>query len=162
MLTAAAHQSPLPHLICCLLVTSSPQELGLPGEGRDLSCLSGKFMVYKRYPEQSRCTQSLEATLLRPPRCWINLAILHLWVPLVSFWCHRVDNNTTMSIRQLTYTCSQWRQSLAGGKIRPFLCSGRAETSCPCQSELRNSEKKIADFMICTQGTSLSTATTVP
>ena len=88
------------HLISCLLVTSSPREVGLPGEGRDLSCSSGKSMVYKRYPEQSWGTQSLEVTALRPHWCWINLAVLHLGVPLVSFWCHGFYNNTTMSIRQ--------------------------------------------------------------
>ena len=69
VLKAAAHQSPLPHLIACLLVSSSPWELGLPGEGRDLSCSSGKSTVYKRYPEQSWGTQSLEATALSPHWC---------------------------------------------------------------------------------------------
>ena len=34
------------------------------GEGRDLSYLSGKFTVYKRYPEQSRGSQPLEVTPL--------------------------------------------------------------------------------------------------
>ena len=98
--TAAAHQSPLTHLISCLLVISFPREVGLPGEGRDLSCSSGKSTVYKRYPEQSWGTQSLEATALSPHWCWINLAVLHLGVPLVSFWCHWFYKNTTVSIRQ--------------------------------------------------------------
>ena len=101
VLTAAVHQSPFMHLISCLLVTSSPQELGLPGEGRDLSCLSGKFTVHKRYPEQRRGTQSLEATALSSHGCWIDPTVLHLWVPLASFWCHGVNNNTTMSVSQL-------------------------------------------------------------
>ena len=89
------------HLISCLLVTSSPWELGLPGERRDLSCSSRKFMVHKRYLEQRQGTQSLEATPLSPHWCWINPAVLHLWVPLVSFWCHRVYNNTMMTISWL-------------------------------------------------------------
>ena len=89
------------HLISCLLVTSSPQELGLPGEGSDLSCSSRKFTVHKRYPEQRWDTQSLEMTPLSPHWCWINPAVLHLWVSLVSFWCYRVYNNTTMLISRL-------------------------------------------------------------
>ena len=68
--------------VSVILVTLTTEELGLPGEGRDLSCLSGKFMVYKRYPEHSAfggnssepvlvlnkpcCSKSLSATCLFP------------------------------------------------------------------------------------------------
>ena len=47
-----------------ILIALTTAELELPGEWRDLSCLSGKFMIYKRYPEQSQGTQPLEATPL--------------------------------------------------------------------------------------------------
>ena len=62
------------------------------GEGRDLSCLSGKFTVYKRYPEQSQGSQPLEVTPLGLHQCWINPAVLYLWVTLVSFWHHGFYN----------------------------------------------------------------------
>ena len=55
--------------VSVILVTLTTKELGLPGKGRDLSCLSGKFMAYKRYPEQSQGTQPLEAIPLSPRWC---------------------------------------------------------------------------------------------
>ena len=50
--------------VSVILVALTTEELELPGEGRDLSCLSAKFMVHKRYPEQSQGTQPMEATPL--------------------------------------------------------------------------------------------------
>ena len=89
---------PFPYLIlnsCCSSITAFTSVFLLPSYtqgnegylGRGGICsLSRKFTVYKRYPEQSRGTQPLEVTLLGPQQCWINPAVLHLWVLLISFW----------------------------------------------------------------------------
>ena len=87
-------------LTACLLYL---WELGLPGEGRDLSCLSGKFTVYKRYPDNWG-TQPLKVTPLGLCQCWINLAVLYLWVPLVSFRHHSFYVGHVVSPFDLSWT----------------------------------------------------------
>ena len=98
---------PFPYLVlnsCCSSITAFTSVFLLPSYtqgnegylGRGGICSwSRKFTVYKRYPEQSRGTQPLEVTLLGPQQCWINPALLHLWVPLISFWRHGFHNRVT-------------------------------------------------------------------
>ena len=65
------------------------------------NCLGGKITriwkpaPYKRYPDQSLGAQPLEATPLSQHRCWINPAVLHFWVSLVSFHCHGFYKKST-------------------------------------------------------------------
>ena len=93
------------------------RELGLPGEGKNLSCLSGKtlktwkFAVYKRYPEESVGTQPLEATPLSLHRCWINPIVLHLQVALVSFhgsYNMSAPKSLPTNFQRVSVACS-WR-----------------------------------------------------